>query len=519
MSGLDLNILSATKRPWFWARANTHEVATDGTKQCLLGHRVDYKATGVADGMFVEWDWDGTQLQVKNDRYGLYPLFYACYGREIWISPAIQQVLRGSFPKDLNFPALAVLLRLGFFVGDDTPFAHVHLLPPASRLTWRDGEMTLETGPVGSRPPATPVRNFDDAVDQYATLFRQAIERRSSHGEAFTVPISGGRDSRHILFELLSQGHRPSQTVTVKRRPPASNEDLRVARILAQGLAVPHAEIEMPPSFLRANLKDIELTYLSCYEGHSWMLPVAVHLKNSGARYVYDGLAGDVLSAGAYITQEKEQLFRECALKKLARLLLRETKAEGVVHALFRQDFTQRMSEAIAVERLHAELEKHRNERQPVLSWVFWNRIRRSTGLIPFGILADVPTVYCPYQDHDLFDFLMNLDSSYGLSGELHDETIRRAYPQWAHLPFEDKSAPGKNGASFRSYYRRAVVEFAAYLAARPGTLRSKLVRTDRVWMRIARDLTRSRSDMAWYLRPALYVLELERAAGSDTGA
>ena len=511
MEGFDLDVLSAAEQPWFSALLTGHGVITGGTKQCLLGHRLGHASRDVADGIFVEWAWDGNRLRVSNDRYGIYPLFYTCHGKEIRISPSIQHVLKGHFPKDLNYPALAVFLRLGFFVGDDTPFEHVHVLPPASTLTWRDGRLDLERGPIESRMPPDIANNFDDAVDQYAELFRQAIARRPPERPEFTVPISGGRDSRHILFELLAQGHTPDLTVTVKSRPPSANEDIRIARMLAESLDLQHTEIDMPASFFKANLKDIELTHF-CGSGHTWLLPVASYLKGR-TETLYDGLAGSVLSGGFQVNERKIALFKEGALTELAEVLLGESRVEGFLVGTLRGEVVKQASKSVAVERLAAELEHHQDKTHPLVSYIFWNRTRRYVSLIPFSILAHVPTVHCPYLDHDVFDFLMNLDARFSLGNAMHDETIRRTYPQHADLPFEDKNAPRPKDQDYSAYYRRAVRDFAGYLARRPGALRSGLVRSDRVLLRMARDLLRRRNDGAWYLRPALYALELERAA------
>ncbi len=515
MEGFDLDVLSSMGRPWFSARATRPEVVTEGTPQCLIGHRLNSPAGVPPDGIFVEWNWDGNRLRVSNDRYGIYPLFYACHGGEIRISPSIQHVLKGNFPKTLNYPALAVFLRLGFFLADDTPFEHVHVLPPASTLIWRNGTIQLERGPIGSNAPAETAGTFDEAVDQYAETFQRAIARRPPRGDGFTVPISGGRDSRHILLELLAQGYKPDLTATVKLRPPGDEEDMRIARILAEALELEHVEIDMPRAFFQANLKDIELTHF-CSSGHVWLLPLAAYLKGR-TDTLYDGLAGDVLSAGHRATKQKKALYRDGSLKELAGLLLREAKVEGFLDTTLRPEFAKRASMGVAVERLTTELGRHQEQPNPLVSYIFWNTTRRGISLIPFSFLGHVPRVYCPYLDHEVFDFLMNLDMSFTLGNALHDETIRRAYPQYADLPFEEKNGKPLKGAEYSAYYRRAVFDFARYMARRPRSLRSHLIKSDRIVLRMLRDMLRRRNDGAWYLRPALHLLELERA--SEAGA
>ena len=203
-----LDVLSSFDRPFFSARVTPDGIVTGGTPHCFLGHRLSPGNRPVADGIFVQWQWDGQRLVVSNDRYGIYPLYYACHDNAIHISPSIHHVLKADFPKTLDTAALAVFYRLGFFIAEDTPFEQIRILPPGSRLIWQQGNMHLERGSIETPAPANEVRSFDEAVEQYAYLFEQAIARRPPPADEFTLPISGGRDSRHILLALLKQPFR-----------------------------------------------------------------------------------------------------------------------------------------------------------------------------------------------------------------------------------------------------------------------------------------------------------------------
>ncbi|AHK79785.1 hypothetical protein M911_12180 [Ectothiorhodospira haloalkaliphila] len=511
MHNITLENLSAHERPWFSACLRGGEVSVGGTPSCQLGHRLENASGAAPDGVFVDWHWDGNTLTVRNDRYGIYPLFYVCHGGEIRISPSILHVLRGNFPKTLNEPGLAVFFRLGFFIKDDTPFEHVHALPPGSELRWQNGQLNLRRGPRDVPMPTNPANSFDEAVEEYAALFRQAIERRAPRGSEFTVPISGGRDSRHILFELLRQGHKPDLTVTVRSRPPSPNEDIRVARILTQELDLRHEEIDRPPSYFKANLKDIELTHF-CGSGHTWLLPVAAYLKGR-THTLYDGLAGSVISGGFQVNQDKLALVKAGNTRELATYLLRENGLESFLKANLRPQIIKNMSEGLAIEQLAQELDTHMDARHPLVSYIFWNRTRRGISLIPFSILSHVDRVFCPYLDHDVFNFLMNLDAEHSLGNALHDETIRRTYPQYAHLPFENHEAPRDRGREYSAYYRRSVREFLGYFLRHPSMLRSEFIRSERVLLMLMRDLLKPHCEGSWYLRPSLFTLELERAA------
>ncbi len=508
-----LENLSTNERPWFSASLNGGEIVTAGTPICLLGHRLDSGKHG-RDGLWTEWQWDGSRLIARNDRFGMRPIYYAATPNSIHVSSSMARVAAALPGRTLDHSALAVFFRLGFFLGEDTPFTEVRTLPPGSTLIWERGKLSIERGSIAIPPAPYPVRSFDQAVDLYGELFSQAITRRPPPEGHFTVPISGGRDSRHILLELVAQGHRPSLTVTVHSRPPSPNEDVRIAHLLRDELALEHAEIDMPRSFHAANLKDMELTDF-CSSGHIWLLPVSAYLKGR-TRAVYDGLAGSVLSGGFQVNEDRLALYRAGKLEDLARLLL---AASGGMNQFLRSslqpDFSGRISETVAIERLVAELEKHREASNPLVSYIFWNRTRRGISLIPCAILDHIETVYCPYLDHDLFDFLINLDVSWTLGNALHDETIRRRYPRYAHIPYENKDAPKIKGRTLSAYYRRAAGELLAHLAGRPRSFRSRLLRSERVALMAGRDLLKRNCEGTWYLRPAVYLLELERLSAS----
>src|SRR5690606_10148247 len=104
-----------------------------------------------------------------------------------------------------------------------------------------------------------------------------------------------------------------------------------------------------------------------------------------------------------------------------------------------------------------------------LLSFIFANRTRRCVASIPFAILHQIPVVHVPYLDHAVFDFLSALDPSMMEGGRLHDETIRRAYPEYANVPYEDKSVKAVMSAADHAYYRAARRGFFFYLRQTPA--------------------------------------------------
>jgi asparagine synthase (glutamine-hydrolysing) len=85
--------------------------------------------------------------------------------------------------------------------------------------------------------------------------------------------------------------------------------------------------------------------------------------------------------------------------------------------------------------------------------------------------MKHVPYVYTPYLDHDLYDFLMGMPATV-MSPDLaagdksfHTDAIHRAFPQLAHVPFENKLAPKLDA---RAHHRRFAAEAGRFLVQHP---------------------------------------------------
>lgn len=509
MSRIEISKLVSRGKPFFKVKTLNGKTETSGAHECFLGHKIPGRTPKQSDGIYVEWRWDGKQLIVNNDRYGIYPLFYSCFENEIWISPSIQEVSKGNAPKQLDYIALSILFRLGHFIGEDTPFKYIRVLPPNSTLTWQEGSVKIDRSEITHSSGNNKAISYAEAVDNYAYLFSQAIKKRLPVDENFAVPLSGGRDSRHILFELMNQSRKPKFCMTVKYRPPTTNEDTRIAQLIADELEINHVEIDKPASWFQAVLEDIHLTNF-CGGGHSWILPLADYLLVEQVDTIYDGLGGDVLSNGHLLDKIKLSLFQQDKLDELAVSLLINNTNENFNKNVLTRSFYNKISIDIAVARLVDELKKHLSALNPVLSFTFWNRTRRAISSIPFSILSDIPTVYCPYLDHDLYDFLASLDASFFLDQDFHDETIKKAYPKYTYLPFENKALKATFSTEDHIFYKESIKNFLGYLMQRRFKS-SKIIRSGYIYPKILYDLCKKSCGNPWYLRSALYSMELEK--------
>jgi len=431
--------------------------------------------------VFAEWQWDGTFVVVRNCRLGFFPLFYYATDIEFGVAPTVDRLLECGAPAELDDTALASFLRLGFHVGEDTVFRVIRAVPPGGEVCWN-----------GGKPRVSGDYNFPRqqnlsrmaAIDGYGELFRQAVRRRVSDDVQFALPLSGGRDSRHILLELNALGYRPDVCDSTHDFPPFREENIQVAELLCKQLNIRQCVFDQPGSRIATEVRKNRVCGYSAIE-HAWAMGFYRHVSRHTS-VVYDGLAGDVLSAGYQLQKDHVDLFEKGRLAELSERLfdnwLAQPGYEAALSRILPVEAARRFPRELAVERVSRELAKHTSAANPLSSFYFWNRTRRGVSLIPFSILPEAGiTAVTPYLDHDLFEFLASFPADMYLDKMFHTETIRKMYPEYNDIPYagEDKDTPLLER---NSHYRRFLLEACMYLAVKGnGTLVEKMPNMQRL--------------------------------------
>jgi asparagine synthase (glutamine-hydrolysing) len=493
------------RAPYFHVRKLGDSIVTSGLPTCLLGHKISRGPNAKADGVFAEWHWDGQRLALENDRFGMFPLFYFATDDEFCVSPSIFKLLCEGAPRTLDWAALAVFLRAGYYIGDDTCFEAIRTLRPDARLEWTDGHLHVSGGYHFAMPQRV---SRESAIEGYVLLFRAAMDRRLPEHDDFAVPLSGGRDSRHILLELCERKRPPRYCISGRRYPPATGEDERIAAIVAGALGVKHVVVEPPNREVSALMATNVITNMTAWR-RAWKLSIAEY-ERSTVRASYDGIGGDVLSGGSSLDQRRVELIDAERLQEYCRYELRV--AHGVLQDIVPKQQYRLMSDEVAVARLEEELRRHLSAANPVVSFNLWNRTRRFDSSSPYGVSADL-TVYSPFFDHDLCDFLLGLPAEMTIDRQFHDDAIRAAYPKYADLPYE-KRIPETAGAPDRRHTFRTVRDLTAYiLRARPRRLASPSF----VLPRLGAGLASFGSVWtgSWFVHAILYLTQLESFAYS----
>jgi asparagine synthase (glutamine-hydrolysing) len=473
-------------------------VFATGDLSASFGHRRPMP-DGDDDGVYAGWHWDGDRLLLRNDRYGFYPLFTWTTATRCVIASELEALLDFGAPRALDYDALAVFLRLGFFLGDDTPFASIRAVPPRAQLDWRTDGPRL----VGQWP-ARAVHSIGrrEAVDGFVETMRTAIARRLPNGE-YDLPLSGGRDSRHLLAALVEAGAPPGACVTVPHFPPRASDDVAVAARLCAAMRVPHVVVPQQRQRLQSELEKNRRTHF-CTDEHAQFVALADHLR-AVTRETYDGIGGDVLSQSSYVNPEIQRRFERGDERGVAAYVLDgygTTVSDAALARLVSPWLMCEVPRERAVARLLVEIRRHAGAANPTASLFFWNRTRREIALSPFGLMRPV-IVHAPYLDRDVFALLSGLSTTNTLDRTLHTEAIARAYPTAGAIPYEARSDHVQSDGT-----RRLAVQLACLAIARRNLLRPTALLPGLAASAIDGDAPR-----LWHIPLLIYLGQLARLA------
>jgi hypothetical protein len=453
-------------------------------------------------GVFARWAWDGDRLIAANDPFGVQPLFYASEGGALRISPSIAALLRSGASPALDDAALAVFVRVGFFVGEDTPFRAIRALPPGAHVEWRAGRLDVRSHPRRLVPSAL---SRDEAIDAFAVMFTRAVERRLQASAApIAVPLSGGHDSRHIVLALHALGRRPDRCVTVEPYPPSAGDDVRLARLVADAVGVPHVVVPQRFDRIAAESEKNGLTNF-CADEHVQFLPLRDYFAANRCA-LFDGLAGDVLSQSQRLDPELHRHFEGGRLRAAAETILGDASAiDGALAGLLTPQAFVRFGREQAIARIVEEAGRHAGAPNPIASFFAFTRMRREVALAPCALLDVAAAAWLPFLEADLATLLLSLPFALVADRRLHTDLLARHYPSFAHLPIDAKQ-PGREDPR---RVRRDALGLVRAIAGAP----SALVARGAVAARAARALATGRSAQLWFLPKVMHLLDVERAS------
>ncbi len=378
----------------------------------------------------------------------------------------------------------------------------IRVLPPSARVEIRNGQFHVEgTLPIYREDSGL---SRTAALDGYVDLFREAIA--SMPDEQAFVPLSGGRDSRHILLELARRRAPGLRALSIEQEAPIVNNDPSIAKRLATLTGISHEIAPAGNQPVRKECLKNSLTQWGTLE-HSWLLPAAVRPRPPGTS-VYEGVGGDRLSTSWHITPKLLKLLEASKIHDVAADYV---PSEHYLASSLPRELYREASREVAIDRIAEEIHRHVSTCNPLGSFHVFNRTRRVTGLSPCSLWRMGGGVWCPYLYGPLFDFLRSIPVAHLLADDhtqFHTDAIARAYPEAADIPY---SVTGKRTSPARSFNWLMAMDLGRYAAFHPF----RLMKRSFLMPRIARALVDPLylTSMVSIMPTAVYLLQVEALA------
>jgi hypothetical protein len=407
-----------------------------GDLTATFGARVP--SSNLAWGVHANWSFADDQLVAHVDPFGCFSLFYFANDDRIVLSSSLGQLLKLGADSSLDAKAIAAFHLIGWYLDDDTPFKSIKVLPPNGRLVWKHGKLSV-TGSGHVVVFEKTTISQASAIKEYERLFAASVRACLDIAQNDILPLSGGRDSRHILLESLRQGHRPSYCVTLNSaRPGGISPDVECARKLCSDLKIPHRTVINFRSKMADQTKAIELTNY-CSDEHAWLVSLCWHLNERGHNF-WDGIGGDVLTrnkifslpeASQLIAAGKFQQALDLHMKGFDRItgstLSERVASSGIC-----------LQVAEAREQIFANFSAVQPAPDPNSQFVFRTRTRREIGCMPQMLMGSRRSAYCPYLEPRLVHFCSSLPQEVTYDARFHDAVIKTSFPSVA-APYDDE--------------------------------------------------------------------------------
>ena len=398
------------------------------------------------EGVFVLaiWDHDQQKLVVANDRFGLYPLYYAHYGGKLIFAPETKGILCDpNFHTELDLTALAEYVRFQHLLGDKTFFEGLKLLPNASILRYNVRTNSLNVQPYWDflQIPQLPATlNFEDATEEASRLLKAAVDKLTTGNYRLGVYLSGGVDSRAILG-LISRDLFPITTVTFGQR---GCRDMMYAQEIAAKVGTEHHYFEFSDGKW---VEDFVGLHLELTEGyHSWMHAHGISILDQVRPSIEVNLTG---LHGAPLNWEDLALYRaqdDIAFScRLFHLLSQETTWPSINDIEERLLFSPRIASkmrGLAFDSLRSELARY--------NYLPYERRAAHFSCCSDRRLFQYYTVFhrshfeqrFPFYDYHYFEFVHALPPQMLFDRRLRKAIILKNMRPLARIPYDKNNLP-----------------------------------------------------------------------------
>jgi asparagine synthase (glutamine-hydrolysing) len=229
-------------------RRRGHRFSTDGDTE-VIAHLYEEHGDDCVESLrgmfaFALWDRRRRRLLLARDRIGKKPLFYTERNSSLVFGSEPKAILQDTeVPREVCYDAVDCYLQYQYVPAPLSAFAALRKLPPAHRLTWESGRVTI--GRYWRL-------SFSDGPRMTAGERRELILERLLEATRLRlrsdVPVgaflSGGIDSSAVVAAMARQTSRPVKTFSIGFDVPGFDET-QYARQVARAYGTEHHEFRV----------------------------------------------------------------------------------------------------------------------------------------------------------------------------------------------------------------------------------------------------------------------------------
>jgi asparagine synthase (glutamine-hydrolysing) len=263
-------------------------------------------------GMFAValWTESTRRLVLARDRMGIKPLFFACYGQDLFFGSELKAIfVHPQIDRRLSLEGLDCYLSLNYVPCPWTLVEGIEKLAPGKWLEWRDGRLSSDsywTLPV----PNPRERSLADAKAELDCLLRQSIREHLISDVPLGMWLSGGSDSSTILHYAATESSSPLKTFSISFRGRSFDETGYIQQV-AKHYQTDHEQLDLnPESDLESAIEEFAY-YCDEPSADAGALPVwfLSRLSKTKTTVALSGEGADEIFAG-YLTHRANQLAR-----------------------------------------------------------------------------------------------------------------------------------------------------------------------------------------------------------------
>ncbi len=371
------------------------------------------------------WDEKAQRLVLANDKIGHRLLFYGCRNGVLVFASLLARVMAsGLMSTKIDVEGFADLLSYDYILGERTLFEDIKILPPASVLTYKEGQINIKRyWHIGQ---LEPYGKYDkQRRDELGALFGQAVRRAIRPDLTVALDLTGGYNSRCVLAAAADMrlpfvahtGGRPDSTDMVLAQQAAAVarvehvcEPLRTNRI---------AEWLVPAVRYRGGL-------FSNLHSH-----VCQHLDFPSPFDAFVQGTGIKIFRNMWVAKEGLPTDTWAAMQSLLKGRMSSSTAKRVdLERLWRAEC---QTVGLQAPNAHLEnlLDQHKTRHRPitVLDGVSLHEQCRKHLHQTTSIVRASGEVYYPCLDHEFIVALAHLPTSTRMTSEIQIDLIKRFFP------------------------------------------------------------------------------------------